>query len=74
MESSGSPGAWEKVLAPDSLYHPCGGFPLGVPRTTVRLEGTNFIPSFARRDRVLTELITAPERKFPASLAVKGDL
>ena len=42
VESSGSPGAWEKVLAPDSLYHPRGGFPLGVPRTTVRLEGQEF--------------------------------
>lgn len=38
VEVSGSPRAWEKVLTPDSLYHPHGGFP-GDAQDPVRLEG-----------------------------------
>lgn len=38
VEPSGSPGAWKKVLTPDSQYHPHGGFP-GDAQDPVRLEG-----------------------------------
>lgn len=38
MEPSGSPGAWKKVLTPDSQYHPHGGFP-GDAQDPARLEG-----------------------------------